>query len=83
MRRKQKGDKFEALKSHPNVAFLLLPPKPALTFNIITIFTENYYISFEVENFCGRMEGEPFPYPTFEVRTNRASGKALGKHDLG
>lgn len=36
MRRKQKGDKFEALKSHPNLAFLLLPPKHALTFDIIT-----------------------------------------------
>lgn len=40
-------------------------------------------ISFEVQNICGGIESEPFLYLTFEVRTNRAYGKALGKHNLG
>lgn len=36
MRRKQEGDNFEDLRSCPNLAFLLFPPKPALTFDIIS-----------------------------------------------
>lgn len=108
MRRKQEGDKFEALRSHPNFALLLLPPKPALTsdtvsnlmslnFSLPFLFQclfkllcvkkvlplKNIFISFGIENFCGRIESKPFPYLTFEVRTNRASGTALRKHDLG
>lgn len=44
---------------------------------------KNKLISFEVQNICGGIESEPFLYLTSEVRTNRAYGKALGKHDLG
>lgn len=47
MRRKQKGDKFEALRSHPNLAFLLLPPKPTLTFDSITnLMSLNFSLPF-------------------------------------